>query len=127
MKKLKVTVGELYNIEQSILAADVMKMMFSRKGSLCLLRNMKKMESELEEFKSKRTELIKEYSNGNDSISPESERWGEFVTPYNELASVEVSVEINTIAIDDLPEQITPVVCGLLECMINDSEEEKED
>ena len=45
MKKLKVTVGELYNIEQSILAADVMKMMFSRKGSLCLLRNMKKMES----------------------------------------------------------------------------------
>lgn len=99
MKKLKVTVGELYNIEQSILAADVMKMMFSRKGSLCLLRNMKKMESELEEFKSKRTELIKEYSNGNDSISPESERWSEFVTAYNELASVEASVEINTIAL----------------------------
>ena len=36
MKKLKVTVGELYNIEQSILAADVMKMMFSRKGKSLL-------------------------------------------------------------------------------------------
>ena len=118
MKKFSTTIGNLYDIEQSILGSGVMNMAFSRKGGLSVSRNMKKFESELEEYKKQRSELIKQYSGGNDSINPDCEGWDEFIKEYAELSSVEVSVDINTIEDGDLPEKATPFLCSVLDFMI---------
>lgn len=128
MKTFSTTIGKLYDIEQSIINAGVMTMEFSRKGSFSIARNMKKFTDELEEYKRQRAELIKQYSGGEESISPEHENWEEFVKEYTSLSSVDVSIDINTIVEDDLPEQATPFVCTLLDFMIEETDvETKED
>lgn len=120
MKNYTTTIGELYDLEQAILKSGAMNMSFSKKASFSIARNLKKMSAELEEYKTQRSELIKEYSGGGETISPESERWGEFIPQFNSLNSVEVSLEINTIMTDDFPETATPFVCALLEFMLEE-------
>ena len=82
MKTFNTTMGELYDLEQSIIKAGVMNMSFSRKGSFSISRNMKKIANELEEYKTQRAELIKQYSDGSDSIGPDSPHWAEFLTEF---------------------------------------------
>lgn len=125
MKTFNTTIGKLYDIEQSIIKAGVMTMEFSRKGSFSIARNMKKFTDELDEYKRQRSELIKQYSGGEDSINPDHENWKEFVKEYTLLSSVDVSIDINTIVEDDLPEQATPFVCTLLDFMIEEMDVEK--
>ena len=128
MKTFNTTIGKLYDIEQSIIKAGVMTMEFSRKGSFSIARNMKKFTDELDEYKRQRVELIKQYSGGEESISPEHENWEEFVKEYTSLSSVDVTIDINTIVEDDLPEHATPFVCTLLDFMIEETDvETKED
>lgn len=120
MKTFTTTIGELYDLEQAILKSGAMNMSFSKKASFSIARNLKKMSAELEEYKTQRSELIKEYSGGNDTIGPESERWSEFVPQFTSLNGVEVAIEINTITTEDFPETATPFVCALLEFMIEE-------
>ena len=67
-----------------------MNMSFSRKGSFSISRNMKKIANELEEYKTQRAELIKQYSDGSDSIGPDSPHWAEFLTEFQSLSSVSI-------------------------------------
>ena len=128
MKTFNTTMGELYDLEQSIIKAGVMNMSFSRKGSFSISRNMKKIANELEEYKAQRGELIKQYSDGSDSIGPDSPHWAEFLTEFQSLSSVATEISRNTVTQEDFPEEITPVTCVLLEFMLEDEKEEsKED
>ena len=123
MKTFTTTIGELYDLEQAILKSGAMNMSFSKKASFSIARNLKKMSSDLEEYKTLRSELIREYSGGSETISPESERWGDFLPQFNSLNGVEVAIEINTITTEDFPETATPFVCALLEFMIEEPTE----
>ena len=127
MKQFNTTIGKLYDIEQAILAKDIMNMSFSRKGGFSVARNMKKFTAELEDYKKQRSDLIKQYSDGADTIGPDNEKWDDFLKEYNDLNSVDVSIDINTIGEEDLPETATPFMCTLLDFMIEDTVESKEE
>ncbi len=121
MKTFNTTLGQLYDIEQSIIKNGVVNMLFSRKGSFSIARNLKKLTSELETYKEERANLIKQYSGDSDSINPENPHWDEFYKEYLELSNVDVSVEINTISEEDFPEQCTPMIYTVLEFMTEDN------
>lgn len=124
MKTFNTTLGQLYDIEQSIIKNGVVNMLFSRKGSFSIARNLKKLTSELETYKEERANLIKQYSGDSDSINPENPRWNEFYKEYLELSNVDVSVDINTITEDDFPEQCTPMIYTVLDFMTEDNNKE---
>lgn len=121
MKTFNTTLGQLYDIEQFIIKNGVVNMLFSRKGSFSIARNLKKLTSELETYKEERANLIKQYSGDSDSINPENPHWDEFYKEYLELSNVDVSVEINTISEEDFPEQCTPMIYTVLEFMTEDN------
>lgn len=121
MKTFNTTLGQLYDIEQSIIKNGVVNMLFSRKGSFSIARNLKKLTSELETYKEERANLIKQYSGDSDSINPENPHWDEFYKEYLELSNVDVSVEINTISEEDFPERCTPMIYTALEFMTEDN------
>lgn len=121
MKTFNTTLGQLYDIEQSIIKNGVVNMLFSRKGSFSIARNLKKLTSELETYKEERANLIKQYSGDSDSINPENPHWDEFYKEYLELSNVDVSVEINTISEEDFPEQCIPMIYTVLEFMTEDN------
>lgn len=119
MKTYKTTLGDLFNLRQTLIKNDIINQSFSRKGGLSVARNLKKIDAELEEFTKKRDDLIREYSDTG-TMDPSNPKWGEFITQYNSLSSVEASIEINTITEDELPEDITPVACISIDFMIEE-------
>lgn len=124
MKTFNTTLGQLYDIEQSIIKNGVVNMSFSRKGSFSIARNLKKITNELETYKEERSKLIKQYAGDSDSINPDNPNWTQFYTEYKELSDVEVSLEINTITEEDFPEECTPMTYVTLEFMTEDNKEE---
>lgn len=119
MKTYKTTLGDLFNLRQTLIKNDIINQSFSRKGGLSVARNLKKIDVELEEFTKKRDDLIREYSDTG-TMDPSNPKWGEFITQYNSLSSVEASIEINTITEDELPEDITPSACISIDFMIEE-------
>lgn len=119
MKTYKTTLGDLFNLRQTLIKNDIINQSFSRKGGLSVARNLKKIDAELEEFTKKRDDLIREYSDTG-TMDPSNPKWGEFITQYNSLSSVEASIEINTITEDELPEDITPAACISIDFMIEE-------
>ena len=118
MKKFNTTLGQLYNIRQSILNNDIIHMAFSRKGSLSVARNLKKIDEELTEYSKERDELIRKYSEDGTTMDKSNPKWDEFVEEFNNISSVETSIDINTIVENDLPENCSPASCLVLEFMI---------
>lgn len=118
MKKFNTTLGQLYNIRQSILNNDIINMAFSRKGSLSVARNLKKIDEELTEYSKERDELIRKYSEDGTTMDKSNPKWDEFVEEFNSISSVETSIDINTIIESDLPENCSPASCLVLEFMI---------
>ena len=118
MKKINTTLGQLYNIRQSILNNDIIHMAFSRKGGLSVARNLKKIDEELTEYSKERDELIRKYSEDGTTMDKSNPKWDEFVEEFNSISSVETSMDINTITEDDLPENCSPAECLALEFMI---------
>ena len=118
MKKFNTTLGQLYNIRQSILNNDIINMAFSRKGSLSVARNLKKIDEELTEYSKERDELIRKYSEDGTTMDKSNPKWDEFVEEFNSISSVETSIDINTIMENDLPENCSPASCLVLEFMI---------
>ena len=104
MKKFNTTLGELYNIRQSILNNDIIHMAFSRKGGLSVARNLKKIDEELTEYNNERDSLIRKYSEDGTSMDKSNPKWDEFVEEFNSISSVETSIDINTIVENDLPD-----------------------
>ena len=121
MKKFNTTLGELYNIRQSILNNDIIHMAFSRKGGLSVARNLKKIDEELTEYNNERDSLIRKYSEDGTSMDKSNPKWDEFVVEFNSISSVETSMDINTITEDDLPENCSPAECLALEFMIENN------
>lgn len=118
MKKFNTTLGQLYNIRQSILNNDIIHMAFSRKGGLSVARNLKKIDEELTEYSKERDELIRKYSEDGTTMDKSNPKWDEFVEEFNSISSVETSMDINTITENDLPENCSPASCLVLEFMI---------
>ena len=118
MKKFNTTLGELYNIRKSIFNNDIVNMEFSRKGSLSVARNLKKIDEELTEYSKERDELIRKYSEDGTTMDKSNPKWDEFVEEFNSISSVETSIDINTIVENDLPENCSPASCLVLEFMI---------
>ena len=118
MKKFNTTLGQLYNIRQSIFNNDIVNMSFSRKGSLSVARNLKKIDEELTEYSKERDELIRKYSEDGTTMDKSNPKWDEFVEEFNSISSVETSIDINTIVENDLPENCSPASCLVLEFMI---------
>ena len=121
MKKFNTTLGQLYNIRQSILNNDIIHMAFSRKGSLSVARNLKKIDEELTEYSKERDELIRKYSEDGTTMDKSNPKWDEFVEEFNSISSVETSMDINTITEDDLPDNCSPAECLALEFMIENN------
>ena len=120
MKKYNTTLGELFNTRQAIINKDIVNMAFSRKGGLSVARNMKKIDDELVEYSKARNELIRKYSSDGVTMQRSSHNWDAFVKEFDELGSVETSIEINTITEFDLPDAITPATCLAIEFMIGE-------
>ena len=123
MKQLNTTLGELYNIRTSLIRHDVVSLEFSRKGGLSVARNLKKIDDELTEYMKQRDELIKKYSEDGTSMSKDNPNWDAFISEYDELNSVESSIDINTITEDDLPENCSPALCLAIEFMFDEEQE----
>ena len=123
MKQLNTTLGELYNIRTSLIRHDVVSLEFSRKGGLSVARNLKKIDDELTEYMKQRDELIKKYSEDGTSMSKDNPNWDAFISEYDELNSVESSIDINTITEDDLPENCSPALCLAIEFMFDEVQE----
>ena len=120
MKTFETTTGKLFNTFLSMNNAGVMNLAFSRKGSLSVYRNSKKIEDELKTYNDQRNALIKEFAGeGSESISPENPRWEDFQFALTQLDSVEIKMEINTIGEDDLPESITPASIAVINFMFD--------
>lgn len=126
MKKLNTTLGGLCVIHQSIMEKDVVNMPFSRKGGLSVARNIKKIENELIEYYKERDELIRKYSNGESSIDKSNPKWDEFVEECNAINNIEVSLDLNTITEEDLPESCSPAVCLIVDFMMEEQPETEE-
>lgn len=89
-------------------------------GGLSVARNIKKIDNELAEYDKSRDELIRKYSDNGVTMNRSNPNWNEFIKEFNEIGSVEASLEINMITDDDLPENITPSACMAIEFMIED-------
>lgn len=124
MKTFNTTIGHLYDLEQSIIRAEIVNMSFSRKGSFSIARNLKKISNELETYKDERSKLIKQYAGETaESINPDNPHWAEFYKEFLEMSNVEVSLEINTIVEDDFPTECTPMTYVNLEFMTEENED----
>lgn len=119
MKKFVTTLGDLFNLRQSIISNKIVDLAFSRKGGLSVARNLKKIDDELSEYTKSRDELIRKYSEDG-SMNSSHPKWDEFIEQYNSLSSVEASIEINTITENELPDDITPAACLAINFMIED-------
>ena len=121
MKEFNSTTGTVFNIFFAFKQSGIMDLKFPRKGSLSVYRNMSKMEEELKTYIDQRNNLVKEYAEeGTESVTRDNPRWDEFQKECEQLDSVEVKMEINTITIDDLPEDITPAMVSILNFMIEE-------
>lgn len=117
MKELTINLGTLFNVKQTIDNSQVMKINFSKKGSVYIYKNYKVIVSELEPYESKRNDLIKKYS-GGESITPDNPNWNAFIKELAELDLVDVTFNINTITTDDFPEVTTPDMFKCLDFMV---------
>lgn len=111
MKKYITTLSKLFDIRQLIANNGILDLAFSRKAGLSVARNIKKIDNELAEYDKSRDELIRKYSDNGVTMNRSNPNWNEFIKEYNEIGSVEASLEINMITDDDLPENITPSAC----------------
>lgn len=125
MKKYNTTLGELFNTRQLIINNGIMELAFSRKGGLSVARNLKKIDDELIEYSKARDELIRKYSDDGVTMERSNPNWEAFAKEFEELGSVEASIDINTITEFDLPDAITPATCLAIEFMIEEEEEVK--
>lgn len=125
MKAYNTTLGGLFTIRQNMMEHDIVNQPFTRKGGLAMARNMKKIDAELEEYCNSRDELIRKYSDGGSSMDRTNPHWDEFVTEFNEISSVETSININTITENDLPENISPAACLAIDFMIEEQTAEE--
>lgn len=123
MKEFKTTLGELDKKVQELNMSGIVSMKFSRRGNVSVARNMSKIVSELEDYNNQKKELIEKYTDGKESINPQDANWEEFKKEFDELGSVEAVININVIAVEDLPEDATPLVCSILDFMIKEDEE----
>lgn len=120
MKKYITTLSKLFDIRQLIANNGILDLAFSRKAGLSVARNIKKIDNELAEYDKSRDELIRKYSDNGVTMNRSNPNWNEFIKEYNEIGSVEASLEINMITDDDLPENITPSACMAIDFMIED-------
>lgn len=119
MKLYKTTMNNLFNISNRL--HEMSEMPFSKKGAFCIYRNVNKINEELKDYITKRDELINQYGE-NGSINPQNPKWNEFINELNQIGSVETEININTICIDDLPNEITLKEIDVLDFMIEDEE-----
>ena len=127
MKKLNMNMGELYTKYVALMSVGVIKLKFSRSGALSVYRNVKKIEEELSDYINERQKLIVEYKTGdNDVVDNTNPKWNDFLKELNELISVEISLEINTIHEDDLPENLSVEQISVLEFMVANNKNEGE-
>ena len=120
MKKYITTLSKLFDIRRLIANNGILDLAFSRKVGLSVARNIKKIDNELAEYDKSRDELIRKYSDDGVTMNRSNPNWDEFIKEFNEIGSVEASLEINTITADDLPENITPAACLAIEFMIGE-------
>lgn len=122
MKKYITTLSKLFDIRQLIANNGILDLAFSRKAGLSVARNIKKIDNELAEYDKSRDELIRKYSDNGVTMNRSNPNWNEFIKEFNEIGSVEASLEINTITDDDLPENITPSACMAIDFMIEEED-----
>ena len=125
MKTITKTLNELNALNEMIGSQNIMQMSFSKKANLSIARNVRKIQDELKEYIDKRTDLIHKYTNGSDSITRDNPKWNDFIEELKELGSVDATLNINTITFEDLPDNATPMVCALLDFMIEDEQDEE--
>lgn len=125
MKKLEITTGKLYDMYVGIISTNIMKLDFSRRGALVICRNLKKIETELSEYISARQKLIEEYKIGDESyIDHTNPRFDDFMVNLCNINSVDVTLDINTITEEDLPDNISVEQVLLLDLMICENTKE---
>lgn len=125
MKKYTTTLGELWNTLRTLNSLNIVNdMSCSVKGSYAIADNITKIQNVLKTYDDKRTALIRKYSDGKDSISPEDKNWDKFCTELNELNAIEAVVpDLRTIELSDIVNEVTPAKIMAIKFMIEEPTE----
>ena len=125
MKKYTTTLGELWNTLRTLNTLNIINdVSCTVKGSYAIADNITKIQNVLKTYDDKRTALIRKYSDGKDSISPEDKNWDKFCAELNELNAIEAVVpDLRTIELDDIVSGVTPAKIMAIKFMIEEPTE----